>query len=138
MLSKLLLSMILAGIVTVAIFQIIVKIFEWRFLNKAESIFMLFECIYPMLEDDFNNDNSMKVWVKFKHGKCKIKFHDAAEACLKFELLVQRVFKDYRVVEYVMGMWDKNLEGTEMIECREELEKLCSEVRTLVNKTQEK
>ena len=99
---------------------------------------MLFECIYPMIEDDFNNDKAMKVCVKFQHGKCKIKFHDAAEAGVKFELLVQRLFINYRIVQYVMSMWDKDLEGSEMLECREELEKLCCEVRTLVNKTQEK
>jgi len=138
MLLKFLLSMILAGIVTLAIFRAIVKFFEWRFLSKSESIFMLFECIYPMIEDDFNNDKSMKVFVKFQHGKCKIKFRDAVEAGLKFELLVQRNFKNYRIFEYVMSIWDEDLQGSEMQECKEELEKLCCEVRTLVNKAQEK
>lgn len=138
MLPKLLLSMILAGIVTTMIFQVIVKVFEWRFLSKAESIFMLYECIYPMLEYDFNNDKAMKVFVKFQHGRCKIKFHDAVEAGLRFELLVHRAFRSYRIVEYVMSIWDKDLEGSEMLECKEELDKICCEVRTLVNKAQEK
>lgn len=138
MLLKFLGCMVLAAIIEYILLRSIIKYYEQRFLNQANSICMLYECIYPMLEDDFNNDKKMKVFVKFKHGKCKIKFRNAVEAGLNFELLVQKAFKSYRVVEFVMSMVNQDTSGTDMFECKQDLEKICCEVRTLVNEAQEK
>ena len=138
MLLKFLGCMVLAAIIEYILLRSIIWYYERHFLNQADSILMLYECIYPMIEDDFNNDKKMKVFVKFQHGRCKIKFRNAVEAGLNFELLVQKALKSYRVVEFVMSMVNQDTSGTDTLECRKDLEKICCEVRTLVNKAQEK
>ena len=138
MLLKVLGCMILAAIIEYIILRSIVQYYEHRFFKQANSIFMLYDCIYPMIEDGFNNDKQLKVFVKYEYGRCKIKFRNAVEAGLNFELLVQKALKSYRIVEFVMSMVNEDTSDTEMFECRKDLEKTCCEVRTLVNKAQEK
>lgn len=138
MLFKILGAMLLAAIIEFILLRTIIQYYEHRFFKQANSIFLLYECIYPMIEDGFNDDKKLKVFVKYVHGSCKIKFRNAVEAGLGFELLVQKAFKSYRVVEFVMSMVNEDTSGTEMFECRKDLEEICCEVRTLVNKAQEK
>ena len=138
MLFKFLGCMILAAIIEYILLRSIIQYYEHRFFKQANSLFMLYECIYPMLEDGFNNDKQLKVFVKFEYGRCKIKFRNAVEAGLKFELLVQKSFKSYRVVEFIMNMVGEDTSDTDMFEWKKDLEKTCCEVRTLVNKAQEK
>lgn len=138
MLLKLLGCMILAAIIEFILLRTIIQYYEHRFFKQANSIFLLYECIYPMIEDGFNDDKKLKVFVKYEHESCKIKFRNAVEAGLGFELLVQKAFKSYRVVEFVMSMVNQDTSGTDTFECKQDLEKICCEVRTLVNKAQEK
>ena len=96
-----------------------------------------YECIYPMIEDKFNEDNALKVSVKFNYCNCKIKFRSSLDASIKVEILVQRALKNYYILEFIMGMIGQNLENTDAMVAKEDLEKLCHEVRCLTSYNQE-
>ena len=137
MLWKFLLSMVLAYIIEMLILRTLVQFFEWRFFKKANAFLTLYKSIYTMLEDKFNNDNSMKVSIKYEYCKSKIKFRNALEASIKLEILLQRVFRNYYIVEFIMSMIDSDLDGTEMKADKEELEEICHKIRMLTSDNQE-
>lgn len=128
MLLRFLGCMIIAAIIEGILFYLIAKISERRFLKKTDAILMLYDTIYPMLADNFNDDNSLKVSVKFEYCNSKIKFRNANEAGLKFELLVRRALRNYYVCEYALNLLGIDFTITNLDECIKDLEEVCQEI----------
>lgn len=133
MLLKFLGCMILAGILEYLMFIIAAKFFEWRFLTKSQSVVMLYDSIYSMIEAGFNNDNQLRVSVNLEYCKSKIKFRNAVEANLKIQIMLQKCLKNYYILEYLADQLNDDLEGTEVMECKKIIEEICEEIRTMKN-----
>lgn len=129
---------ILAAVIEFALFYLIAEFFRKRFFEQADAIFLLYEYIYPMIEDNFNSDNEMKVSATYEYCGRKIKFHNALEASLKFEILAQKALKNYYIAEYFLDLLKIELDELEMDECKEQLEEYCLELRTLISKNTKK
>ena len=134
---KFLLSMVLAAVIEGVIIVALIQFFEWRFFKKADSIMMIYECVYPMIEETFNADDSLKVKVKFNYCNCKIKFHNSLEASIKMEILVQRALRNYYIVEFLMGMIARDCGWDDTLAVKESLEELCCQMRKLTSNDQE-
>lgn len=132
MLLEFLGCIILAAVVEYILWFATASFFERRFFKKANAIFILYDSIYYMIEDNFNRDNLMKVSAKYEFCGCKIKFKNALEASLKFEILVQRALKNYHIVKYLIDGIAENFESTEISMCKNDLEKCCYEIRKLI------
>ena len=85
----------------------------------------------------FNVDDSLNVKVKFNYCNSKIKFHNSLEASVKIEILVQRALRNYYIVEYLMGMLGQDFGWDDTLSVKEDLEKLCYEMRKLTSDDQE-
>ena len=137
MLLKFFGCMILAAILEFVLWFVIVNFFEWRFKKKSNSIVMLYDSIYPMIAENFNNDKSLKVSIKFQYFGSKVKFRNALEASLKIELLIHKALKDYYIVKFLVEEFSENLmpdfENWEIVDCKEQLEEACREIRKLRN-----
>lgn len=138
MLLKFLGCMILAAVLEFVLWLSAVKFFEWRFLKKSNSILMLYDSIYPMIADKFNNDKSLKVSVRFEYFGSKVRFRNALEASLKIEILIQKALKDYYIVKFLVEEFAEDLiedfDNWEIVDCKEQLEGACYEIRELINK----
>ena len=127
--------MIFAGVVEYVLWCMAIKFFESRFLRKAQAVCFLYDATNPLIEGNFNEDNSMKVFIKYKYCGCKIKFHNALEASLKMELLIQKALKNYYIVKWLLE-WVENeteSEKLEIDEAKEFLEEMCHEMREIIN-----
>ena len=134
---KFLMAMVLAAIIEGLIIVALIQFFEWRFFQKANSIMMIYECVYPMIEGKFNVDDSLKVKVKFNYCNCRIKFHNSLEASIKIEILVQRALRNYNIVEYLMGMIGQDFGWDDTLSVKEDLEELCCQMRKLTSDDKE-
>ena len=130
--------MILAGVIEYVLWCVAIKFFEWRFLRKAHAVCFLYDATNPFIEGNFNEDNSMKIFIKYKHYGYKIKFHNALEASLKIELLIHKALKNYYIVKWLLDWFENESERLEIDEAKEFLEELCHEMRGIIdNQTQE-
>jgi len=130
--------MILAGVIEYALWWMAIKFFEWRFLRKAHAICFLYDATCQLIEAKFNENNSMKIFVKYEHCGCKIRFHNALEASLKIELLIHKALKNYYIVKWLLDWFENESEKLEIDEAKEFLEELCQEMRGIIdNQTQE-
>lgn len=125
--------MILAGVLEYALWWIAIKFFEWRFLRKAQAVCFLYDATIQLIEGNFNEDNSMKIMVKYKHCGCKLKFHNAHEASLKIELLIHKALKNYYIVKWLIDGIENESEKLEIDEAKEFLEELCQEMRSIID-----
>ena len=55
--------MIFAGIIEYVLWYLAIKFFEWRFLRKAHAVCFLYDATNPLIEGNFNEDNSMKIFI---------------------------------------------------------------------------
>ena len=134
LLRRLVLSMILAAIIEFILWIGAIKFFEMRFLRKAKSISLLYDATYQFIADNFNEDNAMKISVKYQHCGSKIKIRSGLEASLKIELLIHKAFKDYYIVKWLLEWVENESEKLDVDEAKEFLEEICYEMRELINK----
>ena len=134
LLRRLVLSMILAAIIEFILWIGAIKFFEMRILRKAKSISLLYDATYQFIADNFNEDNAMKISVKYQHCGSKIKIRSGLEASLKIELLIHKAFKDYYIVKWLLEWVENESEKLDVDEAKEFLEEICYEMRELINK----
>ena len=129
-------SMVLAGVIEYLLWQSAISFFEWRFLRKAKSILLLYDATLQILQNKFNDNNSMKISLKYEHCGNKIKFRNALEASLKIELLIHKALKNYYIIKWLIDADEENLEEFQIEDAKKKLEEICYEMRNIVN-TQE-
>lgn len=136
LLLKLLISMVLAAIIEYVIRLLALRFFKWRFLRKAELISYLADSVLSFIYNNCNEDKNIQISVKYKHCKCKIKFHNSLEATSKIELLVYYAMKYYKIARYLDGR-EEITEKLEIDEAKEYLETICQEMREVIKNQEE-
>ena len=130
MLQQFFTSIIILMVFLIAFIIIKMVVPMWRFMVRADTVIKL----YVMFKEILKMDLSEIEEIDIECGKYKyqLKIDNLNEFIIEFEKLINETLKCYDKLG-----WMANVEGTDFKVQKDEVNRICSEVRTLIWPNQE-